>query len=138
MAEFFQGAHDASKHQLVVTEAAGSTVVTTVVSPNAAIFVGPAFPGPVHQSEIYTALQDCMDTCRENGIAIGGGDIGGASVVPGSGLPVFSANIPTLPDTVVAVVYHTDFAGVASSSELLDALFTRMREWWLEQTGKVN
>lgn len=119
-----------------------STVAAGALVPGANELVAWAGSTPVNQTEVFTALTQCMDHLRERGVPVATA-VTGTRVLVGLGESqvVFFTGVatPALTEAEVSVFYNQGFAfGFGASTELWVGMFKRAREKLFEEFYKLR
>jgi hypothetical protein len=119
-----------------------STVAAGALVPGANELVAWAGSTAVNQTEVFTALGQCMDHLRERDVPVAAA-VTGARVLVGTGEAqvVFFEGVatPALTEAEVSVFYNQGFAfGFGASTELWDGMFKRAREKLFEEFYKLR
>jgi hypothetical protein len=119
-----------------------STVAAGALVPGAGELVAWAGATPINQSEVYSALQLCMDHLQERGVPVAAA-VTGARVLVGTGeaqVEFFEGvATPALIEAEASVFYNQAFdSGFGASTQLWRGMFKRIREKLFEEFYKLR
>ena len=119
-----------------------STVAAGALVPGAGELIAWAGSTPVNQSEVSSALAQCMDKLEERDVPVASA-VTGARVIVGTGeaqVEFFEgAATPALAEDEACVFYADDFdSGFGASTQLWRGMFKRAREKLFEEFYKLR